>query len=183
MNCGEGLWSDQHNAYESYGPKVARKLKADWILSAVSGIGLTRSCCGTNYTLPDVYESIDFNTDGEQWNFSRIQPYLVCITLGQNDGLQKPAVFCGAYQQFIKRIRQVYPKAIILLCSSPMANKELAAYHKKYIPFIVSRVKKAGVKNCYSFLYSRSYRSGCGNHPSMSEHSQIAVELNRFLTN
>ena len=183
VDCGEGLWSDQHNAYESYGPKVARRLNADWMLSAVSGIGITRSCCGTNYTLPDVYTKIDFNLEGEQWNFKRLKPYLVCITLGQNDGLQNPVLFCNTYKQFIKRVRYLNPKAIIVVCSSPMANKELTAYHRKYIPIVVKQLKKAGMRNCYPFLYANSYRGGCGNHPSMSEHSQMAIELARFLTN
>lgn len=37
--CGKGVWQDQHNAYLSYGPTVARSFNAQWQLSAVSGIG------------------------------------------------------------------------------------------------------------------------------------------------
>ena len=43
--CGKGVWQDQHNAYLSYGPVTARALNAQYHLSAVSGIGLMRSCC------------------------------------------------------------------------------------------------------------------------------------------
>ena len=49
--CGKGVWQDQHNAYQSYGPLVARSFNAQWSLSAVSGIGLVRSCCGHTITM------------------------------------------------------------------------------------------------------------------------------------
>ena len=41
--CDKGVWQDQHNAYLSYGPAVARSFNAQWQLSAVSGIGLMHS--------------------------------------------------------------------------------------------------------------------------------------------
>jgi hypothetical protein len=46
MPCGRGAWHDQHNAYLAYGPVTARRLKADWLLSSVSGIGVTRTWSG-----------------------------------------------------------------------------------------------------------------------------------------
>jgi hypothetical protein len=52
--CGKGVWQDQHNAYLSYGPTVARQLNAQWSLSAVSGIGLIRSCCNLEIVMPQV---------------------------------------------------------------------------------------------------------------------------------
>ena len=41
--CGTGEYHDQHNAYYSYGPRVARTLGTNFILSAVSGIGIYRT--------------------------------------------------------------------------------------------------------------------------------------------
>lgn len=39
--CGAGDYHDQHNAYQAYGPRVARALNTNFILSSVSGIGIT----------------------------------------------------------------------------------------------------------------------------------------------
>ena len=56
--CGKGVWQDQHNAYLSYGPATARALNAQYYLSAVSGIGLMRSCCNMNIIMPQVFDKI-----------------------------------------------------------------------------------------------------------------------------
>lgn len=180
-NCEEGTWYDQHNAYASYGPRVAKALHCDYFLSSVSGIGLTRSCCGTKYTMPDIYGYLNFNPDGKKWNHQHHHPWLVCITLGQNDGLQKPEIFIRAYCNFAKRIRRYYPKAIIVLCASPMADTPLKKYHANYIPEIISRLKKKGLSNVYSFQYKGKYRGGCKHHPTVREHQKIAKELLDFL--
>lgn len=38
--CNQGVYHDHHNAYDAYGPRVARALNMNYILSSVSGIGL-----------------------------------------------------------------------------------------------------------------------------------------------
>jgi hypothetical protein len=43
VKCGQGVYLDQHNAYDAYGPRVARALHANYILSSVSGIGIYRT--------------------------------------------------------------------------------------------------------------------------------------------
>jgi hypothetical protein len=179
--CEEGTWYDQHNAYASYGPRVARALNADYFLSAVSGIGLTKSCCGTPYTMPDIYDYINFSLDGEKWNHTNYHPALVCITLGQNDGLQKPEIFVKRYVLFVQRIHQYYPNATIVICASSMANEPLKKYHANYLPRIVDLVQKKGINRVYAFQYKGKYRGGCKHHPTLEEHQRIANELLNFL--
>ncbi|HEY2721865.1 MAG TPA: hypothetical protein VGI82_09070, partial [Chitinophagaceae bacterium] len=41
--CGTGSYHDQHNAYYAYGPRVARTLGINFIMSSVSGIGIYRN--------------------------------------------------------------------------------------------------------------------------------------------
>jgi len=69
VRCGEGKWHDQHNAYMAYGPLVARHFNAQWHLSAYSGIGLIHSCCGIKFTMPEVFDRINFTPENDSWNF------------------------------------------------------------------------------------------------------------------
>jgi hypothetical protein len=174
--CGEGKWYDHHNAYLSYGARIARRLKMDYYLSAVSGIGLTRSCCGTTYTLPEVYAKIDFKPHGKNWYRASFSPTIVCITLGQNDGLQKRSVFIARYVRFVSYLKHLYPSAKFCVCSSPMASKALKKYHSEVLPIIQARLQQRGLR-ITTFTYKGSYRSGCMHHPTLSEHSKMAAEL------
>ncbi len=68
--CGSGEYHDQHNAYLAYGPRVARALKTNFVLSSVSGIGIYRNWNSAGPTMPQVYEKIDFQAQNPQrWNF------------------------------------------------------------------------------------------------------------------
>lgn len=180
-NCGEGTWYDQHNAYSSYGPQLARRCKAEWLLSSVSGIGLTRSCCGTTHTLPDIYDKIDLQPGGENYHFKRQKAKIIFVTLGQNDGLQKASTYILSYVLFLKKLRKIYPKSTIVCCSSPMANTKLKKYHAKVIPLLVKILKNKHFKNIFAFNYRGTYRNGCNFHPSLKDHRKMANELYLFL--
>ena len=54
---------------------------------------MTRSCCGSQITMPEVYDRIDFRPNGDSWKPSGKSPDLLVITLGQNDGLQDSTLF------------------------------------------------------------------------------------------
>ncbi|MEI9807596.1 MAG: hypothetical protein WDO16_06760 [Bacteroidota bacterium] len=81
--CGKGVWQDQHNAYLSYGAITARTLNAQYHLSAVSGIGLMRSCCNMNVIMPQVFDKISMRDDTIAWDFNQYQPDIVTICLGK----------------------------------------------------------------------------------------------------
>jgi hypothetical protein len=179
--CGSGEWADQHNAYMSYGPLVARRLKAQWHLSSYSGIGLIKSCCGIGFTMPDVFDKLNLKPSAPAWDFSRYIPDAVTICLGQNDGIQDSATFCSAYVRFIEKIRGYYPKAHIVCLTSPMADNELTQALKKYLTAIVGYVNKQGDVKVHTFFFSRSYNSGCDRHPDLKEHVLIANELEPYL--
>lgn len=179
--CGKGEWQDQHNAYLSYGALTARALKAQYHLTSVSGIGLIHSCCDMDIVMPQVYDKISLRENKLPWNFALYQPDVVTICLGQNDGIQDETKFCNAYVDFIKTLRKVYPKAQIVLLSSPMADEKLTSVLKQYLTIIVNTVHKNGDKNVTSFFFSRSYNSGCDSHPNLAEHQLIANELTAYL--
>jgi hypothetical protein len=176
--CGQGTWYDQHNAWMSYGVLTARALKAQWHLTAVSGIGLIHSCCQMTITMPEVYDRMDSRGNQGDWDFSQYQPDVVTVCLGQNDGIQDSVAFCGAYVRFVGHLRRVYPAARIVLLTSPMGNAELTAVLKRYLGGVVGAVRDAGVS---SFFFSKQWTHGCAGHPDMEDDMDIANELTGYL--
>jgi len=179
--CDRGQWFDQHNAYMSYGARTSRALDAQWQLTAVAGIGLTRSCCDMNIVMPDVVDKLYLRDNKIQWAFSRYQPDVVTICLGQNDGIIDSTLFCNAYVQFIGNVREYYPKADIICLNSPMANDELTPVLKRYLSSITAYMNNQGDKKVYKYFFSKRYHNGCGGHPDMDEHAQIAEELTTYI--
>lgn len=179
--CKQGRWHDQHNAYMSYGPITARALDAQWQLTAYSGIGMIRSCCNLPITMPQIFDKLNLHTsNGIAWDFSKYQPDVVTICLGQNDGIQDSVAFCSAYVNFIKDVRSRYSQAQIVCLSSPMANGELSHVLKKYLKGIAEYAGKEDSK-VHQYFFSRSYNSGCDDHPDLQEHQRIAEELSSHL--
>ncbi|MBN2613090.1 MAG: hypothetical protein JXB00_16175 [Bacteroidales bacterium] len=181
VSCNSGQWHDQHNAYMSYGSLTARALNAEWHLSAYSGVGLVHSCCGLQFTMPQIYDKVNFREDSIAWDFSRYIPDVVTICLGQNDGVQDSSVFCSAYSGFIKKIRSHYPHAYIVCLTSPMADNTLNTAMKKYLSAVEAALHAEGDSRVHKFFFSKSYNGGCDNHPSLEEHKLIAGELTAFI--
>ena len=179
--CGVGEWYDQHNAYLSYGPLTARALGAQWCLSSVSGIGLIHSCCNMTITMPQVFDKVNMRVDSMTWDFGRYQPDVVTICLGQNDGVQDSATFCGAYVHFLHDLRGHYPGATLVCLTSPMADPRLTAVLKKYIGAVAVALQREGDKKVCAYFYKQWYHHGCGGHPDLVEHKEIAAELTAFL--
>lgn len=179
--CGTGVWEDQHNAYQSFGPITARRLEAEWHLSSVSGFGLMRSCCGIEEVLPAHYASIDMRGDSLTWDFSRYQADLVVICLGQNDGQQDSTAFCQAYIDFIEEVSLRHPKAAILCISSPMADAALADMLRRYLNAVRQHFWDRGQKQVDTYFFADSYTNGCDFHPNVADHTQIAQHLADYI--
>lgn len=179
--CKTGQWYDQHNAWNSYGILTARSLSAQWHLTSESGIGLIKSCCNKPYVMPKVFDKININNDSISWDFSKYQPDLVSIGLGQNDGIQDSATFCNAYLQFIQKIRSTYPNATILLLNSPMADDILRSFLERSALSIKHTLAAHGEKNILTYSFKKRYIAGCDSHPSLEEHKEIATELVSFI--
>ncbi|MGZ3810750.1 MAG: SGNH/GDSL hydrolase family protein [Mucilaginibacter sp.] len=179
--CDRGQWYDQHNAYMSYGPRTSRALDAQWQLTAVAGIGLTHSCCNMDIVMPDVLDKMLLRDNKIQWDFTRYQPDVVTICLGQNDGIVDSAFFCNAYVRFIDTVRKYYPKADIICLNSPMANDELTPVLKRYLSGITAYENQQGDKKVYKYFFSKRYHNGCGGHPDLNEHENISDELTAYI--
>lgn len=191
--CGTGQYHDQHNAYQAYGPRVARALKTNFVLSSVSGIGVYRNWNSTGPTMPQVYESIDFQEKNpRRWDFAAYRPAVVSIALGTNDlsnGDGKTprlpfdsATYVGQYVQFVKLVKTKYPKARIALLSSPMMNGKSRTLLQNCLT-AVKQQTDAGfpadqpVALCF---FQPMQARGCSGHPSVEDHGFLAAELAPF---
>jgi len=186
VKCGEGMWFDQHDASASYAVRLAKKMEAQWMLSAVSGLGMFRNWNSDAPVMPDIYSGVrmDYSDTTTQWEFKSYQPDLVIIALGTNDfsdgGGPQPRValdkqkFIQGYKSFFSQVTNKYPKAKYLLLTSPMLSKERNEALMEYLRD-VSRAFDATKVHLYS--YKNTYASGCSYHPSAQDHAQMADEL------
>lgn len=168
---GTGRWGDRHLAYLAYGPRVARMLGARWMLTSVSGIGLIHSCCDMDIVMPQVYDKISLRDNQYEYNFAE-PASIVCICLGQNDGIQDSIQFCTAYVNFIDKVRYHNPDARIVLLSSPMADPDLREWQEKMLLSV-----EANVDSVEHYFFSQQWKNGGGDHPDYNEHASIAREL------
>ncbi|GEO04592.1 lipase [Adhaeribacter aerolatus] len=191
--CGTGVYHDQHNAYMAYGPRVARALGVNFVLSSVSGIGVYRNWNSNGPTMPQVYEQVDFRANNPQrWDFNTLTPQVVSIALGTNDfsgGDGKEArlpfdsaTFVNSYIKFVQQVKSKYPKAQIALLSSPMLNgksretlQNCLTAVKRNIDAVNSRAKPVALH-----FFQPMQASGCSGHPNVEDHAKLAQELLPF---
>lgn len=178
--CGKGEWYDQNNAWMGYGPLTARSVKAQWHLSSISGIGLIHSCCNKTTVMPPLFKKLSLSADSINWDFKQYQPNLVTVCLGQNDGIQDSTAFCSAYVHFMQSLRTCYPKATLVMLTSPMGDKALNSVLQRYI-LSVEKALKQKDKKIDHYFFKQQYIKGCSSHPSGEDHLQMAAELTAFV--
>lgn len=193
LACNLGEYKDHHNAYMAYGPRVARNLGLNFMLSSVSGIGIYRTWNMESPSMPQVYETVDFQlNNSEKWDFKTYSPAIVSIALGTNDisnGDGKNArkafdeiVFTENYVNFIKLVKSKYPTAKIALLGSPMVNGTSKNILDKCLQTIKTRVDAAfpSAVTVDIFLFKPMEMHGCSGHPSVEDHLIIAKALTPF---
>lgn len=191
--CNIGEYHDHHNAYDAYGPRVARALGANFILSSVSGIGVYRNWNSDGPTMPQVYEKVDFQNDNTQrWNFAGYAPKIVSIALGTNDfsngdGIKKrlpfdSARFTGNYIEFVRLVKSKYPGAQIALLNSPMIGGKKGIFLQHCLEAVKQEIDIAFPTNKPVALhfFEPMQAQGCSGHPSVEDHAALARELVPF---
>lgn len=191
--CGTGQYHDQHNAYLAYGPRVARSLGVNFVLSSVSGIGIYRNWNSDGPTMPQVYEKVDFqDRNPTRWNFSTFTPQVVSIALGTNDfsngdGKKERLPFDSAqyvtnYISFIQLVKTKYPKAQVALLSSPMINGKNREKLQHCLAAVKGQVDAANPadKPVALHFFQPMQARGCTGHPNVDDHARLAQELLPF---
>jgi lysophospholipase L1-like esterase len=191
--CHTGKWYDQHNAYWAYGPRVARALDTDFMISAVSGIGIYRTWNGNGPSMPLVYESAYLKADNDQqWDFNRYTPDVVSICLGTNDlsdGDGKSerlpfdsSVYIRNYVEFIGTLYKHYPSTQIALLTSPMLSGQKAAMLLACLQSIKARISQQypEKRTIEIFQFKPMVPKGCDYHPDINDHETMANEVIPF---
>jgi hypothetical protein len=194
--CGAGVYHDQHNSYYAYGPRVARALSINFILSSVSGIGIYRTWNMGGPSMPQVYEKTDFQVDSKRlWNFETYKPIIVSIALGTNDlsngdGKHQRSpfdstVFVSNYVKFVQLVKSKYANATIALLSSPMINGDRRILLQNCLSAVKENIDALypSDKKVALYFFKPMQARGCTGHPSVEDHAILAEELIPFFKN
>jgi lysophospholipase L1-like esterase len=188
ISCGygnEGKNQYEHfspateNAYLTYGAIASRDLGAQYSCVAWSGRKMW-----PNNTMPSIYDLALPTDTSSHWDFSKWKPDVVVINLSTNDwggGAPDEAGWTAAYEAFIQRVRQNYPKATIYCSTSPMMGGEGYTQSQTYLTKIVGDENASGDKKVHLLLIPTQdiNKDGIGSdwHPSVATHAKDAALL------
>ncbi len=183
------------NAYNSYAMQTARRLNARVHLTSQGGVALLS---GTGWFgephdtmgMEELYDKLRYVQElGEitPWDFSRYVPQVVVVAIGQNDSHQHvpPDIDPGEdagyremwqqhYEQFIRRLMALYPKATIICATTVMRH------HPVWDKMIGTAVRLVGEARVHHFLYSNN-GDGTNGHVRASEGFHMAEELAAYV--
>lgn len=184
----DGLFT---NNYLTYGALTARHFKANYYCTARGGIGVTISWFPL--IMDEMYNRLDPEDATSKWDFKKAIPDIVVINLFQNDswlverpdfpefkhrfGDQKPTeeFIIGKYEDFLKKIRKVYPEAKIVCALGTMDASVKGSPWPDYIKDAVERMNDHEIYTLF-FPYQ-----GYEGHPEARTHRNMADSLIRFI--
>lgn len=179
------------NAYLSYASITARHFDAELHSTSKSGIGILVSWFPM--VMSEMYYRLDATDAESKWDFSKYTPNLVVINLFQNDswiiklpeneqfkarfGTKPPTddQIVKAYKDFVKTIRNKYPRAQIICALGSMDAVKEGAPWPGYIKKAVDQI---GDKKVYVHIFP--YKNTPG-HPSKKEQQALADDLIAFI--
>lgn len=188
FNGRDDIGADK-NSYMSYALIAARQLGAEAHVTSQSGIGLMISWFP--FTMPDFYDQLSAVGDNDsRWDFSRWTPEVVVINLLQNDSwligrdhkLQPEPdedARIEAYRAFVRRIRQLYPKAYIVCALGSMDATRPGSPWPGYVQAALARMREQdGERRIGSIFFDYT---GYGQHPRVRQHQENAAKLAAFI--
>jgi len=193
--CDQGKWYDQHNAYDSYGPVVSRKLNCDYTIAAYSGLGMYRNWATDFPVMKDVYESIMLDPDpaSPRYDYTSFSPDVIVMCVGANDlsdgdGTTPRAPFdstrfINTYISFISNIHQHHPNAKFLLLTGPVNSPEKDSIFKACLTSIQTQAPKQikDLPRITTFFFPLIQPLGCGGHPDVKQQADMAEQIEPVL--
>jgi lysophospholipase L1-like esterase len=202
ISCGYGiLGADAHcpftfateRASEAYGARLGRALDADVTTVCWSGRGVIRNYDGsTTGTMPELFE-LAVPAPPVPWSFAAASaPDAVILNLGTNDFLGGGgraldlAAFEEAYLRFARRVREAYPRAFLVVTTSPMLHAEpspsgpgtvrdLARERLEHV--VARRIQQGDTRLELIRLDDEASHWGCDYHPDTAMNARIAARL------
>lgn len=180
------------NSYYSYSWLTARKLNAEIHDIAQGGIALLHNTgwfAAPEYIgMEEVYDKLRYNTElGEPkaWDFTKYMPHVVIVAIGQNDSNPedymasdyegaKAVHWRSEYKAFIRRLREIYPKAAIILATT------ILGHNKNWDKAIDQVSHELCDTNVYHFLYTNN-GIGTPGHIRIPEAERMSDELAAFI--
>jgi lysophospholipase L1-like esterase len=197
VTCGELAayqpgrdFQDRENgdARLSYGMVLARRLSAQCYLVSYGGRGIIRDWQGIRDTnnAPQFYELALPDDPTARWDPRRYVPDAIGIQLGTNDfsqGIPDQTEFVHAYVDFIRRVRQDAPNALIFIMESPMLDDDAARGPRRTVLRYYLEKIAAQIGSPRVIVAPLRHRPGVpGNtHPTGLEHEAMAGELEPVL--
>lgn len=196
ITCGYGVLDtsgqDRGSApfednYLSYAAITARHFNAEYSCIARSGIGVLISWFPQ--VMPEMYNRLDASDPNSVWDFNSYTPRVVVINLFQNDSWlvkqpQHPEFkqrfdstapsaekIITAYENFVKTIRNKYPKAYII-CA--LGNMDASREGSAWPGYVDAAVKNLKDKKITTLFFPFKNTPG---HPSKPEQQAMATIL------
>lgn len=196
LTCGYGNLSNDteipfsteyEDGLKSYASLAAKALDAEYEIISVSGIGLYKSIYA-NVTMPSIYEQYDIY-DTTPYLFTKREDFIV-LNLGSNDNsymkflveptrIHEEKNFLNAYIQFVKRLRVLHPKAIIIAIS----QGERQTYVDDLIKEAVALMNDQAIKHLRVSPIEPQDGMGQQYHPTVLTHERWGYELEAFIKN
>jgi len=194
--CAQGKWYDQHNAYDAFGPTVSRALNADFMVAAVSGLGMYRNWATDFPVMKDIYEStmLDPDPSSPRYDYDAFNPDAIVICVGSNDLSDGDGVtprlpfdsttFINSYVSFIKNIHPHHPNASILLLNGPVNATKNDEILKACLTSIKSQAEKqiTDFKPVTLYFFPLIDPKGCGGHPDLAQQADMAKQIEPVLS-
>jgi lysophospholipase L1-like esterase len=203
--------NEWENAELSYAWQLAKDFNAQIHLVSYSGHGLMRDWRGLNNnlsqevyneaglkdkpreitTVVDFFERILPDDPSVLWDHNSYQPDVILVCVGQNDYCQiaiPPSDFAAEYIKFIDRVHEVYPKAHIIVLSSPMAETTRtdgwtprAASIERAITLMDQHYIRLGNPVVMPVFVSHQPGTTVDTHPTATQQRAIANEVKPIL--
>lgn len=180
------------NGWYSYAWLTARALHAELHNIAQGGIALldgtgwprASGCIG----METVWDKIRYRPEFGgilRWDFKRYTPQIVIVAFGQNDSYpedymkedfygEKAKKWHGRYRQFLEGLREVYPAAHIVCCTT------LMCHDRAWDDAIGQAVKEMADEKITQYLFARN-GMGTPGHLRIAEAEEMAAELSAYI--
>jgi lysophospholipase L1-like esterase len=182
---------DTENAELTYAAMTAAGLDAEYVILAISGIGIVRNYNAgdsmTPGTMLSYYEGTTTDRDTRKWDFTSWVPQAVVINLGTNDFSTTPhpvgEVFLRGYTDLVIKVRNRYPDAHIFAIAGPIMVDPAEPTIRSVVTQMNEvlgddRVHFVPIENTLE-LSAVDY--GCDWHPNASGQRKIADQLRPFI--